>query len=85
MRNAAYTASSISVREQHNERTNESCYNADIVLWRANLNVHYRQNLSPDGTPETYEQTFNRLLEEKVIVKRRLKAVARFLMSWCLM
>lgn len=77
VRNAAYTASSIGVRERHNERKNESYYNADIVPERVKLNVHYRQNLSPDGTPETYEQTFNRLLAEKVIVKRGLKADAK--------
>ncbi|MDL2288209.1 plasmid recombination protein [Oscillospiraceae bacterium OttesenSCG-928-F05] len=77
VRNAAYTASSIGVRERHNERKNESYYNADIVPERANFNVHFRQNFLPDGQPETYEQTFNRLLEEKVIVKRGLKADAK--------
>jgi hypothetical protein len=70
VRNAAYTASSIGVRERHNERKNESYYNADIVPEQAKLNVYCRQNFSPDGSPETYEQTFNRLLEEKIIVKR---------------
>lgn len=77
VRNAAYTANSIGVRERHNERKNESYYNADIVPERAHLNVHYRQCFSPDGQPETYEQTFNRLIEEKVIVKRGLKADAK--------
>ena len=77
VRNAAYTASSIEVRERHNERKNESYYNADIVPERANLNVHYRRHLTPDGTPETYEQTFNRLLENGTIVKRGLKADAK--------
>ncbi|MDL2234616.1 plasmid recombination protein [Christensenellaceae bacterium OttesenSCG-928-L17] len=77
VRNAAYTASSIGVRERHNERKNESYYNADIVPERANFNVHFWQNFLPDGQPETYEQTFNRLLEEKVIVKRGLKADAK--------
>ena len=77
VRNAAYTANSIGVRERHNERKNESYYNADIVPERAHLNVHYRHCFSPDGQPETYEQTFNRLIEEKVIVKRGLKADAK--------
>lgn len=77
VRNAAYTTSSIGVRERHNERKNETYYNADIMPERANLNVHFRQNFSPDGQPETYEQTFNRLLKKKVIVKRGLKADAK--------
>lgn len=77
VRNAAYTAKSIGVRERHNERKNESYYNADIEPERAKLNVHYCRNFTADGLPETYEQTFNRLLEEKVIVKRGLKADAK--------
>ena len=76
-RNMAYSAKSIGVRERHNERKNETYYNSDIVPERAALNVRFRQSLSPDGTPETYEQTFNRLLSEGVIVKRGLKADAK--------
>ena len=41
------------------------------------MNVHFRRVLSPDGTPETYEQTFKRLLDEGVIVKRGLKPDAK--------
>ncbi len=77
VRNMAYSANSIGVRERHNERKNETYYNSDIVPERAALNVNFRQSLSTDGTPETYEQTFNRLLSEGVIVKRGLKADAK--------
>jgi archaellum component FlaC len=77
VRNAAYTAASIEVRERHNERKNESYYNADIVPERASLNVRFRQNFLPDGTSETYQQTFNHLLENGTIVKRGLKADAK--------
>jgi hypothetical protein len=77
VRNMAYSASSIGVRERHNERKNETYYNTDIVPERANLNAHFRRHISPDGTPETYEQTFNRLLAEGIIVKRGLKAGAK--------
>ena len=77
VRNAAYTAKSIEVRERHNERKNESYFNTDIVPKRFDMNVNFRQHLSPDGTPETYEQTFNRLLENGTIVKRGLKSDAK--------
>jgi hypothetical protein len=77
VRNAAYTASSIGVSERHNERKNEAYYNADIVPERACMNVHFHQNFTPDGTVETYEQSFNRMLEEGTIVKRGLRADAK--------
>ena len=76
-RNEAYQASEFNIRERHNERKNESYYNADIIPEQANLNVHFRRHLTPDGTPETYEQTFNRLLENGTIIKRGLKADAK--------
>ena len=37
------------------------------------MNIHFRRNFAPDGTPETYEQTFNRLMEERVIVQKGQK------------
>ena len=37
------------------------------------MNIHFRRNLAPDGTPETYEQTFNRLMEERIIVQKGQK------------
>jgi len=77
VRNAAYTAASSGVRERHNERKNEKYYNADIVPERANMNVHFHQNFAPDGTVETYEQSFNRMLEQGAIVKRGLRADAK--------
>jgi len=77
VRNAGYQVNSIEVRERHNERKNETFYNADIVKERINLNIHFKQSFSPDGTPETYTQTFNRLLEEGIIVKRGLKDNAK--------
>jgi hypothetical protein len=77
VRNEAYTANSIGVRERHNERKNETYYNSDIIPERANLNVHFQQNFSPAGTPETYEQTFNRLLESGAVYKRGLKPDAK--------
>jgi len=49
------------------------CANADIVPERKEMNVRFHQNYNPDGTPETYHQTVNRLLEEKKIVKHNFK------------
>ncbi|MCL1795061.1 MAG: plasmid recombination protein [Oscillospiraceae bacterium] len=77
VRNAAYTASSIEVRERHNERDNENYYNADIVPERKDFNIHYKKNFSPDGEPETYQKTFNRMIDDGVIVKRGLRADAK--------
>ena len=77
VRNQAYGGGEFNVRERHNERKNESYHNGDIVPERASLNIHFRQNLSPAGTPETYEQTFNRLLENGTIVKRGIKPDAK--------
>ena len=77
VRNQAYGGGEFNVRERHNERKNESYGNGDIDPARADLNIHFRRVLSPEGTPETYEQTFNRLLKEGVIVKRGLKPDAK--------
>ena len=77
VRNAAYTAGSIEIRERHNERGNENYYNADIIPERKNLNVHFKENHSPDGGPETYQDIFNRMIDGGVIVKRGLKADAK--------
>lgn len=77
VRNEAYRAGSFNVRERHNERKNESYHNGDVELARAHLNVHYRQNFREDGLPETYEETFNRLLAERKIVKHGTKPDAK--------
>jgi DNA repair exonuclease SbcCD ATPase subunit len=67
VRNEGYMASEFNIRERHNERKNEEYYNGDIEPERAPLNVHFRQHLRPDGSPETYEETFKRLMAEGVI------------------
>lgn len=77
VRNAAYQSGEFNIRERHNERKNESYLNGDIDKSRANMNIHFRRNLFSDGTTETYEQTFNRLLAEEKIVKRGLKPDAK--------
>ena len=77
VRNAAYTSGSIEIRERHNERDNENYYNVDIIPERKNLNVHYKQNHSSNGEPETYQQTFARMIDDGVIVRRGLKADAK--------
>ena len=77
VRNAGYSATKFKTRDRHNERKNESYYNGDIVTERTNLNVHFSQYLFPDGTPSTYEQSFNRLEASGAIVKRGLKPDAK--------
>jgi len=41
------------------------------------MNIHFHRNFSAHGAIETYEQTFNRLLDEGKIVKRGLKPDAK--------
>jgi len=77
VRNSGYRGGEFNIRERHNERKNECYHNGDIILDRAHLNVHFLRNYTDDGTPETYEQTFNRLLESGAIVKRGLQADAK--------
>jgi uncharacterized coiled-coil protein SlyX len=77
VRNAGKTASSFEICERHNERENAEYQNADIVKERAELNVQFRRVLRFDGSPETYAETYNRLLAEGTIVKKGLKADAK--------
>jgi hypothetical protein len=77
VRNAAYRVGDFKTRSRHNERENDVYQNGDVVLERSNLNVHYKQNFSPDGSVESYQQTFERLLSESKIVKRGLKEDAK--------
>jgi len=77
VRNQAYGCGEFNTRERHNERKNESYGNGDIDPARADMNVHFRRVLSPAGTSETYEQTFNRLISDGTIVKHGLKPDAK--------
>jgi len=77
VRNATYKSNTFGLRERHNERKNESYLNGDIDKSRADMNIHFHQNFTSDGTVESYEQTFNRLLDEGKIVKRGLKPDAK--------
>jgi len=77
VRNQGYSGGGFSLRERHNERKNECYHNGDIIPERSHLNVHFHRHFSEDGAPETYEQTFNRLLESGAIVKRGLKPDAK--------
>ncbi len=71
VRNQAYRKSSISIRERHNERKNINYANSDIVAERSQLNVHFK------SCAGTYEETFNKMLEESVISTRGLKDDAK--------
>ena len=77
VRNQGYTSTEFKTRQRHNERQNENYYNGDIISERSVLNVSYHHYASPDGTPETYEHTFERLLYKGEIVKRGLKPDAK--------
>ena len=77
VRNATYKSNTFGLRERHNERKNESYLNSDIDKSRADMNIHFHQNFTSDGSIESYEQTFNRLLDEGKIVKRELKPDAK--------
>ena len=77
VRNAGKTAAQFEACERHNERENVEYKNADIIKERAEMNIQFRRVLSPDGAPETYAETYNRLLSEGTIVKKGLKADAK--------
>ena len=77
VRNKAYQTKSFTTVERHNERKNEEYFNGDVELERAKLNVHFKRNFRDDGTVETYQETFNRLLAEKKIVKHGTKPDAK--------
>ena len=77
VRNVACQASSFNVRERHNERKNDEYFNGDVVLDRTHLNVRYCRRFREDGTPETYQETFDRLLAERKIVKHGTKPDAK--------
>jgi len=69
--------SSFTIRERHNERKNEQYFNGDVLPERSNMNIHFKRHFKEDGTQETYQETFNRMLEEKTIVNRGTKPDAK--------
>ena len=73
VRNESCPSSQVAIREGHNERRSKKPLNADIVPERAEMNIHFHQNYAPDGTPETYQQTIDRLLAKRTIVKHGFK------------
>jgi cell division protein FtsB len=73
VRNEGFMRPSFETRYRHNERQNETYGNGDICPKREHLNVHYRQSLKPDGTPETYGESFDRLMSEGRISDKWLK------------
>jgi len=77
VRNKAYQTKSFTTVERHNERKNEEYFNSDVELERAKLNVYYKRNFNEAGGVETYQETFNRLLAEKKIVKHGTKPDAK--------
>jgi len=77
VRNAGYDATEFNTRERHNERKNESYYNGNVDISRADKNIHYQRYVFPGGTPETYEQSFNRMVSVGTISKRGLKPDAK--------
>ena len=72
VRNQAYSKSSFSIRERHNERKNEAYGNGDILPERSALNVHFKS-----CGAETYEQVFNRMVDDGTISLRGLKPGAK--------
>ncbi|MCL1821089.1 MAG: plasmid recombination protein [Oscillospiraceae bacterium] len=77
VRNAGYDKGGFSIRERHNERKNESYHNGDIVTERSELNINLLRRLHVDGTPFTYQQSYEKMLAEGTIVERGLKPDAK--------
>ncbi len=74
IRNEAYKSAQVAVRQTHNDRRSDMPMNADILPERQHLNYYFRQNFTPDGEVESYQQTIDRLLAEKKIVKHNFKS-----------
>jgi hypothetical protein len=73
VRNEGFMRGSFETRYRHNDRQNETYGNGDIDQSREHLNIHFRQNFREDGTPETYGETFDRLLSSGAISEKWLK------------
>ncbi|MCL2774219.1 MAG: plasmid recombination protein [Oscillospiraceae bacterium] len=67
VRNQAYQKKGISIRERHNERENETYYNADIETDRKDLNVYFKQS---EGS---YAKTFDAMIADGTISVKGLK------------
>jgi hypothetical protein len=73
VRNEGFMRGSFETRYRHNERQNETYGNGDIDQSREHLNIHFRQNLKPDDSQETYGETFDRMLSSGAISEKWLK------------
>jgi hypothetical protein len=71
VRNQAYQKSAFAIRERHNERQNESYYNADIEAGRQHLNVYFKRS---EGS---YSEAFEAMLASGAISTRGQKAGAK--------
>ena len=70
-RNVNLADTKIANVQRHNERKKESYVNSDIVTEMTPFNVHYKK---PN---DTYENIFNKMVEDKIISTRGLKADAK--------
>jgi hypothetical protein len=78
VRNRGYDRGGFAVRERHNERKNADYGNGDICPEREHLNVHFLQRIhATDGTPATYQQTYEQMLSQGTIVEKGLRSDAK--------
>ena len=70
-RNVNLADTKIANVQRHNEREKESYVNSDIVTEMTPFNVHYKK------PKDTYENIFNKMVEDKIISTRGLKADAK--------
>ena len=70
-RNVNLADTKIANVQRHNEREKESYVNSDIVTEMTPFNVHYKK------PKDTYENVFNKMVEDKIISTRGLKADAK--------
>ena len=66
VRNQAYKKNEFSIRERHNERLNETYYNADIIPEKQYLNVYFKR------CEGGYADTFDNMLADGAISVRNL-------------
>jgi hypothetical protein len=64
VRNEGHMSSPFERYYRQNERENTDYQNRDVCLERTSMNVHFCQRLHANGSPETYEETWKRLLAD---------------------
>jgi len=73
VRNNPHVRGEVGGIENHNERNNEIYSNLDVMLEHSKNNIHFKK------CEDTYLQTFDKMVEDKIISTRGLKSDAKII------